>query len=203
MIRSRTILLRLIVYPTILGVYTSIVNVMSVSGTSFLDMDSDATDTSRQNRGEAHGRRLDPAVLRATGALRSTQTAVSKLIDTEAVEPTGLDPTTIDLLIRLDQSPHQRLRAVELSRQLLLSPSHISRMVDRAEEAGLVERCADPDDRRASQVALTDAGRTVLIDFAPRLERVLDDIVGTQLSTAEINTLVELLQRVEAAARSR
>jgi DNA-binding MarR family transcriptional regulator len=152
---------------------------------------------------KASGARLDRETLRATGSLRSTHTAVSKLIDTEAVAATGHDPTTIDLLVRLDQSPHQRLRSVQLSQQLLLSPSHISRMVDRAEEAGLVERCVDLDDRRASQVAMTDAGRTVLADFAPRLERIIDDIVTTQLSTAEANTLVDLLQRIEAATHGR
>lgn len=149
------------------------------------------------------GARLDSETLQATGSIRSTQTAVSKLIDSEAVAPTGHDPTTIDLLVRLDQSPDQRLRSVRLSQQLLLSPSHISRMVDRAEEAGLVERCADPDDRRASQVALTDAGRTVLADFAPRLERIIDDIVTTQLSATEVDTLVSLLQRIEAATQNR
>lgn len=147
--------------------------------------------------------RLDSATLRATGSLRSAQTAVSKRIDTEAVAATEHDPTTIDLLVRLDQSAHRRLRSVELSQQLLLSPSHISRMVDRAEAAGLVERCADPDDRRASQVAMTDAGRSVLDDFAPRLERIIDDVITTQLTPAEVDTLVGLLQRIEAAACGR
>jgi DNA-binding MarR family transcriptional regulator len=152
---------------------------------------------------EAAGSRLDPATLRTTGSLRAAQTAVSKLIDVEAVAPTGHDPTTVDLLVRLDQSPDQRLRSVQLSQQLLLSASHISRMVDRAESAGLVERCVDPDDRRATQVAMTDDGRSVLAEFAPRLERIIDDIIITQLSPSEADTLVGLLQRIEAATSNR
>ena len=99
-------------------------------------------------------RRCEPLV-----RCSSAQTALARLIETEAVEPTGHDPTTLDLLVRLDQAPGNRLRAIELSRQLLMSPSHISRTIDRAEAAGLVERGADPDDRRASQVVLTTRAR--------------------------------------------
>ena len=144
-------------------------------------------------------RRLDATLLRTTGALLATQTAVSRLIDAEAVEPTGQDPTTIDLLVRLDLSPGSRLRAVQLSRELLLSPSHISRMIDRAEVSGLVERCEDPTDRRASQVVMTDAGRAVLEDFAPRLEQLIHRIITERLSPEESDVLVGLLQRIEAA----
>lgn len=143
---------------------------------------------------------LSPATLRASGALLAAQTALSRLIEAEAVGPTGQDPTTIDLLVRLDQAPGHRLRAIELSRQLLMSPSHISRTIDRAEASGLVERGADPDDRRASQVVLTTAGGEVLERFAPDLQAIIDRVVGQTLSDAEVDTLVELLGRIQAAA---
>jgi DNA-binding MarR family transcriptional regulator len=102
--------------------------------------------------------------------------------------------------VRLDQAPHNRLRAVELSRQLLLSPSHISRTIDRAETAGLVARSADPSDRRASQVELNDPGRAVVKEFAPRLEAVIERVINQQLTAEEADTLVELLWRIEAAS---
>lgn len=144
---------------------------------------------------------LDPKILRATAALLATQTAIGRLIETEAVAPTGLDPTTADLMVRLDQAPGSRLRAVDLSRQLLLSPSHISRTIDRAEAAGLVSRAPDPDDRRAAQVEMTPAGRAALADFAPRLTGLLRRVVHQTLSADEIDLLVGLLDRLEAAAR--
>ena len=131
----------------------------------------------------------------------SAQIALGRLIENEAVAPTGEDPTTVDLLTRLDQAPESRLRAVELSRQLLLSPSHISRTIDKAEAGGLVVRGADPDDRRASQVTITTAGREVLGQFAPRLEAIIDRVIGQTLSKAEADTLIELLGRIQAAAR--
>lgn len=143
---------------------------------------------------------LSPESLRASGALLSAQTALAAMIHTVAVEPTGHDPTTLDLLVRLDQASDNRLRAIELSRQLLLSPSHISRTIDRAEASGLVERCADPHDRRASQVQLTQAGRELLRQFAPRLHTVIDHTIGQTLSDRETDVLVDLLDRIQQAA---
>ncbi|MEM9133368.1 MAG: MarR family winged helix-turn-helix transcriptional regulator [Actinomycetota bacterium] len=143
---------------------------------------------------------LASETLQASGALLSAQTALSRLIESEAVEPTGHDPTTVDLLVRLDQAPDNRLRAVELSRQIMVSPGHISRTVDRAEASGLVERCPDPDDRRASQVVLTKLGTETLKEFGPRLEAIIDRVIGRTLSESEVETLVELLGRIHEAA---
>ena len=143
---------------------------------------------------------LSPETLRPSGAMLSAQIALGRLIDRSAVAPTGYDPTLIDLLVRLDQAPGNRLRGVDLSRQLLLSPSHVSRMIDRAEAAGLVRRSADPDDRRASRVALTKRGHAVLVDFAPRLEAVIEQVIHRNLLPEEAETLVELLGRIELAA---
>lgn len=146
---------------------------------------------------------LSAATLRPSGALLAAHQALGRLIDNEAVPRTGQDPTTMDLLVRLDQAPGNRLRAVDLSRQLQLSPSHISRRIDRAEAAGLVARSADPDDRRASRVTLTPAGREVVRRFAPALEAIIDEVIRRTLRPEEIERLVELLNRVEAAARRR
>jgi len=157
-----------------------------------------ARNTTPPNPAQPHV--LDPATLRASGALLSAQTALSRLIDLEGVEPTGQDPTIVDLLTRLDQAPENRLRAVELSRQLLMSPSHISRTLDKAEELGLVERGPDPDDRRAAQISMTNAGQPVIRDFAPRLQVIIDRVVHDTLSEGEIETLVILLGRIEEAA---
>lgn len=141
-----------------------------------------------------------PETLRESGALLATQTALGRLIDVEAVDPTGHDATILDLMVRLDQASGSRLRAVELSRQLHMSPSHISRTIDRAESAGLVRRERDPDDRRASLVVLTADGREALGEFAPRLQSIIDRVIGDTLTEREADTLVELLERIERAA---
>ncbi len=137
----------------------------------------------------------------ASEAMLGANIALSAAIDKAAVTPCGRDHTTMDLLLRIWLSPQSQCRASALSDQLMLSPSHVSRRLDRAAEHGLVCREPDPDDRRAQQVCLTPKGREVVEDFYPRLESVLDQVFGTTLSKPEQATLVDLLNRVETAAR--
>jgi DNA-binding MarR family transcriptional regulator len=53
---------------------------------------------------------------------------------------------------------HGEMRLSELSDHLRIAPRSTTEVVDALEERGLVERKADPSDRRATLVALTDAG---------------------------------------------
>ena len=145
---------------------------------------------------------LDARLLRPSGALLATQIALGAAIQQDAMRDLDIDPTTLDLLVRIDLAADRQLRAVEICRQLQMSPSHISRVIDGAADAALVERRRDPDDRRASLVALTPAGRAVVAEFAPRLHTVLDRVIFDVLTPDEIDTLVGLLERIEAAARS-
>ena len=114
--------------------------------------------------------------LAPSGALLAAQIALGAAIDRCAVSAMGHDATSIDLLVRLTLAPDPRLRAVELSEQMALSPSHISRMLDRSERAGLVQREPDPSDRRASQVTMTDAGQDVAARFAPSPAKDANDL---------------------------
>jgi DNA-binding MarR family transcriptional regulator len=72
------------------------------------------------------------------------------------------DLSWYDLLWALHRAPGGGLRVNELARAVVLSPTGMSRFVDRLEAEGLVRREPDPEDRRALQVVLTDAGRDLL-----------------------------------------
>src|SRR4051794_33556096 len=63
-----------------------------------------------------------------------------------------------DLLWTLYRAPERRLRVNELAREVVLSPTAMSRFVDRAEAAGVVRRGPDPADRRALPGGPTDDG---------------------------------------------
>ena len=140
--------------------------------------------------------------LRPTAALLTTHLAVSAAIESCAVAATPHDATTQDLLLRIALSPEGRVRGVELCRQLHLSPSYVSRRIDRAEADGLVRRTADPDDRRAQAVVLTDAGRAAADVFVQHLVGVVDRVVWQTLDAEEADQLVNLLARIEHAARN-
>lgn len=138
--------------------------------------------------------------LRPTAALLSAHIAVESAIQSGAVGPSGLDGTTYDLLLRINLSPEGHPRPAEICRQLQLSPSHVSRRLDRAIEEGLISRRPDPSDRRAQIVTLTNAGTAAIDAFTPRLIDVVERVVFDALDPIEIDTLVALLNRVEAAA---
>jgi DNA-binding MarR family transcriptional regulator len=143
---------------------------------------------------------LDTDALAPSGALLAAHIALDGAIQRGAVADSEYDATSLDLLVRLALAPGGRLRAVELCRQLQLSPSHISRRLDRAEEDQHVERGPDPVDRRAKVVTITEAGLDVVRDFAPRLHAVLDHVIHQTLSDSEIATLIGFLDRIETAA---
>ena len=56
---------------------------------------------------------------------------------------------------------HEGLMHTELARHLEVQPATISRMLQRMEKAGFVERRPDPEDQRVSRVYLTEAGQAV------------------------------------------
>ena len=88
-----------------------------------------------------------------------------------------LDRSAYGILCRLADEGPQRLGL--LASAFGLDPSTITRQVQALEKAGLVERHADPDDRRASILDLTEEGKVTLAHTRAyrreRLEEVLAD----------------------------
>jgi DNA-binding MarR family transcriptional regulator len=84
----------------------------------------------------------------------------------------GLSGKDFNALLRLARSPGSRLRMTDLATQTGMSTSGITRVVDRLEAEGLVERSVSDADRRSLLVAITRNGRR-------RLEADAAELVGT------------------------
>ncbi len=136
-----------------------------------------------------------------TVALLETQSAVSEALSTLAVRPAGLDIGMADLLVRLSKSADCGIRGVDIGEQCQMTATRVSRLVDRAEAVGYVERQPDPDDRRAQHVVLTPRGREAARAYAPLMSGVIDELVFETLTAAERETLIELLARVRGRAQ--
>jgi DNA-binding MarR family transcriptional regulator len=105
-----------------------------------------------------------------------------------------------EVLIRLSRSPGERLRLTDLARQVRLSTSGLSRLVDRVEADGLVRREACPSDRRGAFAVLTDKGEAVLAEaLPPHLESIQRHVVAP-LGPDELSTLEGLLRRLRDSA---
>lgn len=139
--------------------------------------------------------------LATTAALLETQAVVTEALARLAVQPAGLDVATADLLVRLSKSADCGIRGVDISEQCLMTATRVSRLVDRAEAAGYVERRPAPDDRRAQHVVLTAKGRDAASAYAPLMSGVIDELVFETLTADERNTLIGLLARVRARGR--
>jgi DNA-binding MarR family transcriptional regulator len=108
----------------------------------------------------------------------------------------GLLPEEADLLMLLEAAPEQRLRMADVSRSLGVSKSGVTRLVDRLEGRGLIERAACPKDRRVTYAGLTDAGRAVVAEAAPVVAAAAEAHLGRHLSAAELSSVLGGLKRV-------
>jgi DNA-binding MarR family transcriptional regulator len=85
----------------------------------------------------------------------------------------------------------------DLARAAELNPGAMTRLLDRLEAKGLVSRVADPGDRRALHIHLTDAGVAIWRDIAQCGQRVHDCALAG-MDDADRDQLLRLLERVRA-----
>jgi DNA-binding MarR family transcriptional regulator len=99
------------------------------------------------------------------------------------------------VLAALREAPDGQLRQVEIAERVLLSHSGLSRLIDRIEDAGLVERRQCETDRRAFYVALTDEGRDMLERMWPVYARGVSEDFLPALGE-NMRALSEALERI-------
>lgn len=83
----------------------------------------------------------------------------------------------------------------DLARAAELNPGAMTRLLDRLEARGYVARVADPSDRRALNILLTDAGVAIWQDINKCGQRVRERALGG-MSDDERDTLMRLLEQV-------
>jgi DNA-binding MarR family transcriptional regulator len=106
-----------------------------------------------------------------------------------------------DLLWALYRQPEHGLRVNQLAREVVLSPTAMSRFVDRVEAAGHVRREADPDDRRALRIVITDTGVELLRRMWPVYARGIETHFATHLGRSGPG-MRAALERVAASSAS-
>jgi len=103
--------------------------------------------------------------------IAETAHALRKAFDRRAVGM-GVTRAQWKVLFRLDRQPG--LRQIELADMLDIEPITLSRIVDRLEEAELVERVADPADRRAWRLHVTARAQPLIA----KLRSVADEMIA-------------------------
>jgi DNA-binding MarR family transcriptional regulator len=92
------------------------------------------------------------------------------------------------------------MRPRDLAYEVALTPSGVTRLLDRMTDAGLIDRKACPSDRRGFGVMLTAAGRKTHERMRPVYLREVELAFASLLTEEEARTLGELLERVSTSA---
>jgi DNA-binding MarR family transcriptional regulator len=111
----------------------------------------------------------------------------------ETLQPLGLEPREFALLRAI--APAEGASQQEIAERLQIPPSRMVAFVDALEQRGLVERRANPDDRRARALYLTNKGRK-LLPTAFALAGQLEAELCARLSPSERTQLLALLRSV-------
>ncbi len=107
-----------------------------------------------------------------------------------------------DVLIELFEADEQRLRMHELANKVVLSRSGLTRLVDRLEDASLITRQPDPQDRRGFYAELTEAGTQALRDAWPVYAGAITENFAKYLSEEEANILASAFARMLKGSKS-
>ena len=121
-----------------------------------------------------------------------TAHALRKAFDRLAV---GLGVTRAQWKVLFKLSRRPGMRQVELADLLEIEPITLCRIVDRLEEARLVERTRDPEDRRAWRLQITDKAKPLV----ERLKSLGSELVGeafADIDRSELDQVRGVLARV-------
>jgi DNA-binding MarR family transcriptional regulator len=111
----------------------------------------------------------------------------------------GLTLSDYDVLVQLYHAEGHAMRRVDIARQVLLTASGITRLLDGLERCGLVEKKPCPSDARVSYAVLTDAGLAKVEAARETHLADVEELFGSHFSPEERVLLGDLLGRLPLA----
>ena len=139
---------------------------------------------------------LSDLELRAWQGLLHAHQQVIRTLDAELRDEHGLSLADYDVLLRLARAPGRTLKMTELARRVMMSPSGVTRVVDRLVQAGLIRRDRIDDDARVMLANLTARGREALRQAARTHLRGIREHFTGRLSEAQLRNVAVALERI-------
>lgn len=138
---------------------------------------------------------LDTRAMGLVGRIQRAAATLRPRLDATHAQ-SGLQFESFDVLASLRRSgPPYQLTPTQLYREMMLTSGAMTNRIDRLEEAGLVARKPDPDDRRGTLVRLTTKGKA-LIDSAVVKHVANEERLLSALTAREQQQLNELLRKL-------
>ena len=135
-------------------------------------------------------------------ALITAFTRVNGVLAEEMSAETEVSLDWYGILLMLTQAEGGAMRPSDLADSVGLSRSATTRLIDRLEREGLVERTTCPADRRGSFVSLTAAGEAMFKKAGRVHLRGIDQHVGAPLSGQEMADLRRILNKLSVSVDS-
>ena len=135
----------------------------------------------------------------ASATWRALITAFSRLEGILAAEmkaETGMALERYGILLMLAQAEDGAMRPSDLAEALPITRSGTTRLVDRLEQDGLVERRSYESDRRGNLILLTRKGREIFREAGRVHLRGIDEHIGSRLTKDEMDELRRLLAKL-------
>jgi DNA-binding MarR family transcriptional regulator len=152
---------------------------------------------------------LDELEMAAWHSMLRAHASVVRRLEAELLAEQGLSLPAYEVLSHLSDMPDRSLRMTELSAAALLSPSGVTRLVDKLQREGLVRRRRCAADARVIYCELTEAGFDRLVAAYPthlrgvrqhmidKLDR--DDLIGVASSMGKLADATACSEAAEAA----
>jgi DNA-binding MarR family transcriptional regulator len=154
--------------------------------------------TNPPSRSEA-AKEAGPAVRAFTRLLRA-HASTTRLLSAELLEEHGLTINDYEALLVLSRADGKRLKRVDISRQLLLTPSGITRLLEGLEAEALVERESCPTDLRVTYARLTETGASRLEAASCAHVASIKTLFEEHLDETEITALADALDKLPGVA---
>ena len=146
--------------------------------------------------------KLDELHLSAWRAFITAHALLIDAIDRELAQAGRVSLQWYDVLIELYEAPDRRLRMSELARKVVLTKSTVSRLVDRLEKEGLLERQNAPTDGRGAYAVLTEKGVQALREAWSVYASGIRTYFAQHLTADEASALSAVMQKmIDAAAQ--
>lgn len=113
-------------------------------------------------------------------------------LDQQLRRDTGLTHYEYWVVAMLSEAPGRTLRMTQLAARTNATLPRLSHVVSRLEGRGLVERSPNPEDRRATDVRLTDEGWHVVVGAAPGHVRTVRHLVLDGLTREQVHQLATI-----------
>ena len=138
--------------------------------------------------------------MRAWTRLLRAHAAATRLLNAELQAEHGLSVSDYEALYLLSRADGRRLKRIDLSRRLALTPSGVTRLLEGLEATGLVARTVCPTDLRVAYAELTNAGAAKLEAASCGHVGSIRELFEEHFADGEIDELSELLGRFPGVA---